>query len=72
MKRATVGPLPGVTQDIAGYKVKCSTFLSLFYIHVPDKSRYKLGLAILRQIKGMDSVCNLSELHSVVFFLIWL
>lgn len=22
MKRATVGPLPGVTQDIAGYKVK--------------------------------------------------
>lgn len=21
MKRATVGPLPGVTQDIAGYKV---------------------------------------------------
>lgn len=22
MKRATVGPLPGVTQDIAGFKVK--------------------------------------------------
>ncbi|MBA0824026.1 hypothetical protein Goarm_020713, partial [Gossypium armourianum] len=48
MKRATVGPLPGVTQDIAGYKVKCSTSLSLLYIHVPDESRYKLDLAILR------------------------
>ncbi|PPD75491.1 hypothetical protein GOBAR_DD27586 [Gossypium barbadense] len=47
MKRATVGPLPGVTQDIAGYKVKCSTSLSLLYIHVPDESRYKLDLGVL-------------------------
>lgn len=26
MKRATVGPLPGVTQDIAGFKVKLFSF----------------------------------------------
>jgi len=25
IKRATVGPLPGVTQDIAGFKVKFSS-----------------------------------------------
>lgn len=29
MKRATVGPLPGVTQDIAGYKVKLFVHLML-------------------------------------------
>lgn len=30
MKRATVGPLPGVTQDIAGFKVKYYFFMFLF------------------------------------------
>lgn len=29
MNRATVGPLPGVTQDIAGYKVRI--FIQLGY-----------------------------------------
>lgn len=30
LKRATVGPLPGVTQDIAGFKVKPNFVFSLF------------------------------------------
>jgi hypothetical protein len=32
-KRATVGPLPGVTQDIAGYKVM---LLSQCFFNIPD------------------------------------
>lgn len=28
MKRAAVGPLPGVTQDIAGFKVCCCSFFA--------------------------------------------
>jgi hypothetical protein len=31
MKRAAVGPLPGVTQDIAGFKVWLSLFLTSHY-----------------------------------------
>lgn len=31
MKRAAVGPLPGVTQDIAGFKVWLSPFLLSHY-----------------------------------------
>ena len=39
IKRATVGPLPGVTQDIAGYKVDrivfflCGIGFVLFYVY---------------------------------------
>lgn len=36
-KRATVGPLPGVTQDIAGYKVDwiiCFSFLTFLWCHL--------------------------------------
>lgn len=31
MKRATVGPLPGVTQDIAGYKVR---LLGQYFLYI--------------------------------------
>lgn len=34
LKRATVGPLPGVTQDIAGFKVKPYFVLSRFVCFV--------------------------------------
>ena len=32
MKRAAVGPLPGVTQDIAGFKVLGIFFISCFIL----------------------------------------
>lgn len=41
MKRATVGPLPGVTQDIAGFKVKYYFFHVLVFFHKKRRKKKK-------------------------------
>lgn len=42
IKRATVGPLPGVTQDIAGFKVKYSSAALKLWCHSLKQSDFAI------------------------------
>lgn len=78
MKRATVGPLPGVTQDIAGFKVKYYFFIFLFSVTkkrrkkkvlpIDEKSFFDIGFEVLCILKLIINKFEVSHVIVKVFF----